>query len=59
MLVNNRFVKFKFEKLNDNLKINDNKINVLFYSETNLLISDGLSNDKSLEKFLLQNIQWL
>ena len=57
MLVNNRFVKFKFEKLNDNLKINDNKINVLFYSETNLLISDGLSNDKSLEKFLSKNIE--
>ena len=59
MLVNNRFVKFKFEKLNDNLKINDNKINVLFYSETNLLISDGLSNDKSLEKFLSKNIESL
>ncbi len=57
MLVNDRFVKFKFEKPNDNLKINYNKINVLFYSETNLLLSDGLTNDKSLAKFLSKNIE--
>ena len=57
MLVNNRFVKFKFEKPNDNLKMNDNKINVLFYSETNLLLSDGLSDDKILTKFLSKNIK--
>ena len=57
MLISNRFVKIKFEKLNDNLKIDDNKINVLFYSETNLLLSNGLAIDKSLAKFLSKNIE--
>ena len=37
MFVNNRFVKFKFEKPNYNLKLNhENIINVLFYSEKNI-----------------------
>ena len=57
MFVNNRFVKFKFEKPNDNLKINENKINVLFYSEANILLSDGFSNGQSLTKFLSKNIE--
>ena len=58
MLVNNRFVKFKFEKSNDNLKLNnENIINVLFYSEKNLLLSNGLSNEKDLAKFLKKLIE--
>ena len=58
MLVNSRFVKFKFEKPNDNLKLNhENIINVLFYSEKNLLLSDGLSNEKNLAKFLKKIIE--
>ncbi|MFL2830870.1 MAG: leucyl aminopeptidase [Candidatus Puniceispirillales bacterium] len=58
MFVNNRFVKFKFEKPNDNLKLNhENIINVLFYSEKNLLLSDGLSNEKNLAKFLKKIIE--
>ena len=53
MLANNRFVKFKCEKKNDNLKFtNDNIVNVLFYSEKNLLLSKGFSKDKRLEIFL-------
>ena len=58
MFVNNRFVKSKFEKPNDNLKLNhENIINVLFYSEKNLLLSDGLSNEKNLAKFLKKIIE--
>ena len=58
MFVNSRFVKFKFEKPNDNLKLNhENIINVLFYSEKNLLLSDGLSNEKNLAKFLKKIIE--
>ena len=58
MFVNNRFVKFKFEKPNDNLKLNhENIINVLFYSEKNLLLSDGLSTEKNLAKFLKKIIE--
>jgi len=58
MLVNSRFVKFKFEKTNDNFKLNhENIINVLFYSEKNLLLSDGLSNEKNLAKFLKKFIE--
>ena len=42
MLVNSRFVKFKFEKQNENLKLDDNNIiNVLFYSEKSQLLSYG------------------
>ena len=58
MFVNSRFVKFKFEKSNDNLKFNhENIINVLFYSEKNLLLSNGLSNEKNLAKFLKKIIE--
>ena len=58
MLVNNKFVKFKFEKQNENLKLYDNNIiNVLFYSEKSLLLSDGLSNHKSLAKFLKKMVE--
>ena len=47
MSFNNRFVKFKFEKLNDKLKLDDiNIINILFYSEINILLSKVLSKDK-------------
>ena len=58
MFVNSRFVKFKFEKPNDNLKLNhENIINVLFYSEKNLLLSNGLSIEKNLAKFLKKIIE--
>ncbi len=58
MLVNNRFIKFKFEKPNENLKLNHQNItNVLFYSEKNLLLSKGLSIEKNLEKFLKKIIE--
>ena len=54
----NRFVKFKFETSNDKLKMNENNlIKVLFYSETNTLLSNYLTKDKSLSNFLKQNIE--
>ena len=54
----NRFVKFKFERSNDKLKMNENNlIKVLFYSETNTLLSNYLTKDKSLSNFLKQNIE--
>ena len=54
----NRFVKFKFETSNDKLKMNENNlIKVLFYSETNTLLSNYLTKDKSLPNFLKQNIE--
>jgi leucyl aminopeptidase len=58
MLVNNRFVKFKFEKQNENLKLDENNIiNVLFYSEKSELLSYGLSNHVNLAKFLKKMVQ--
>ena len=56
MLVNSRFVKFKFEKQNENLKLDDNNIiNVLFYSEKSQLLSYGLSKHENLAKFFKKN----
>ncbi len=52
MLVNNRFVKFKFEKQNDKMKLDNHIINVLFYSKKNFLMPNYLFNQKVLVKFL-------
>ena len=58
MLINKRFVKFKFEKQNENLKLDDsNIVNVLFYSEKSQLLSNGLSNHKNLAKFLKKMVE--
>ena len=58
MSVNSRFIKFKCENKNDNLKFNNNNIvNVLFYSKTNLLLSKDFSKDKSLAAFLKKMIE--
>ena len=57
MSVNSRFIKFKCENKNDNLKFNKNDIvNVLFYSITNVLLSKDFSKDKSLTSFLKKMI---
>ena len=48
MLNDNRFIKFKFEKKNDNNKFKDNEINILFYSERNILLSDNFNSQKDL-----------
>ena len=48
MLNDKRFIKFKFEKQSDNIKFKDNDINVLFYSEKNILLSENFSTQKDL-----------
>ena len=52
MVINNRFIKFAYEKNNKNLKFkNDNLVHVIFYSESNSLLSSILEKDKDLLKF--------
>ena len=48
MLNDKRFIKFKSEKQKDSIKINDNEINVLFYSEKNSLLSENFNSQKDL-----------
>ena len=44
MLNDKRFIKFKFEKQSDNNKFKDNEINIVFYSEKNILLSDNFNS---------------
>ena len=57
MLNDKRFIKFKFEKQSDKIKLNDNDINILFYSEKNNLLSDNFNSQKNLlnlfKKFII------
>ena len=48
MFDDKRFMKFNFEKPNANLKFKDNEINILFYSEKNILLSDNFNSEKNL-----------
>ena len=48
MLNDKRFIKFKSEKKRDSIKLNDNEINVLFYSEKNSLLSENFNSQKDL-----------
>ena len=48
MLSDKRFIKFKYEKNRDNIKLKDNEINVLFYSEKNILLSENFNSQKDL-----------
>jgi len=48
MLNDKRFIKFKSEKLRDNIILKDNEINVLFYSEKNILLSENFNSQKDL-----------
>ena len=48
MLNDKRFIKFKSEKLRDTIKLKDNEINVLFYSEKNILLSENFNSQKDL-----------
>ena len=48
MLNDKRFIKFKFEKQSENIKFKDNEINILFYSEKNILITDNFKYQKEL-----------
>ena len=48
MLNDKRFIKFKSEKHRDNIKLKDNEIYVLFYSEKNILLSENFNSQKDL-----------
>ena len=48
MLNDKRFIKFKSEKQRDSIKLKDNEINVLFYSEKNILLSENFNSKKDL-----------
>ena len=48
MLNDERFIKFKAEKQRDIIKLKDNEINVLFYSEKNILLSENFNSQKDL-----------
>ena len=48
MLNDKRFIKFKSEKQRDSIKFKDNEINVLFYSEKNILLSENFNSQKDL-----------
>ena len=48
MLNDKRFIKFKSEKQRDSIKLKDNEINVLFYSEKNILLSENFISQKDL-----------
>ena len=48
MLKDKRFIKFKFEKQSDNNKFKDNEINIVFYSEKNILLSDNFNSQRDL-----------
>ena len=48
MLNDKRFIKFKCEKQRDNIKFKDKEINILFYSEKNILLSDNFNSQKEL-----------
>ena len=48
MLNDKRFIKFKSEKQSDSIKFKDNEVNVLFYSEKNILLSENFKSQKDL-----------
>ena len=48
MLNDKRLIKFKTEKQRDDIKLKDNEINVLFYSEKNILLSENFNSQKDL-----------
>ena len=55
-----RFIKINFEKINQNLELSNNKIiHIVFFSEKNTLISEGLKNNNDLsillQSFLISN----
>ena len=48
MLNDKRIIKFKSEKQNGSIKFKDNEINVLFYSEKNILLTENFNSQKDL-----------
>jgi len=58
MLNENRFIKFKSEKQRDSIKLKDNEINVLFYSDKNTLLSENFNSQKDLLNLFKKKIQY-
>ena len=56
MLDDKRFIKFKCEKQNNNLKFKDEEIHILFFNEKNLLLSENLNIDEDLLKFFKRTV---
>ena len=48
MLNDKRLINFKSEKQNGSIKFKDNEINVLFYSDKNILLSESFNSQKDL-----------
>ena len=48
MIDDKRFMKFNFEKPMKNLKLKDNEINIIFYSEKYILLSEDFNSQKNL-----------
>lgn len=48
MLNDKRFIKFKSEKQTESIKLKDNEVYVLFYSENNMLLSENFKIQKDL-----------
>ena len=48
MLNDKRLIRFKSEKQTDSIKFKDNEINVLFYSNDNILLSQNFNSQKDL-----------
>ena len=49
----NRFIKINFEKPDDQIKLNKNKvIHILFFTEKNILLSEGMDKYIDLSNFL-------
>ena len=49
----NRFIKIDFKSLDDEIQLNKNKvIHVLFFTEKNIIISEGMENYFDLSNFL-------
>ena len=48
MLNVKRIIKFKSEKQNGSIKFKDNEINVLFYSDINILLTENFNSQKDL-----------
>ena len=49
----NRFIKINFEKPDSQIELNKNRvINILFYTEKNILLSEGMGKHIDLLNFL-------
>ena len=48
MLNDKRLINFKSEKQNGSIKFKDNEINVLFYSDKNILLTENFNSQKDL-----------